>query len=168
MKYERMTSEEMLLYVKRMDENELKLKDARSRILQEIKEMQQRKEILSWDDIASAIAYPKAMSDKEHVSGGTPDEFKLLHQAERINRIFISQMEELFEELERTELQLTQHKYINRCISRLEKEDREIIDQFVRKDMTFEKGMTEFHMARSTLYKLQKKAIENLTVIYNE
>ena len=84
MKYETMSAEQLLLYVRKMDANYKKLIEARSRILQEIKDMQERKEILSWDEIASAVAYPKAISDTERVNGGEPDSFKLLHQAERI------------------------------------------------------------------------------------
>ena len=130
MKYDKMSYDDMVLYIKQMDKNEEKLKTARDRILQEIKDLQDRNEILSWDEIASAVAYPKAMSDKERVGGGNPDEFKLLHQAERINQIYRSQMEELLEELETVELQLTKYKYVNRCINRLDAEDKEVIDRF--------------------------------------
>ena len=153
MKYDKMSFDDMLFYLRQMHKNEEKLKTARDRILQEIKDLQDRNEILSWDEIASAVAYPKAMSDKERVGGGNPDEFKLLHQAERINQIYRSQMEELLEELEYVEKEITKQKYINRCI--------------VMPDMTFEQGMQKFHMARSSLYRMQSKAIKNLIVLYN-
>ena len=167
MKYDKMSFDDMLFYLRQMHKNEEKLKTARDRILQEIKDLQDRNEILSWDEIASAVAYPKAMSDKERVGGGNPDEFKLLHQAERINQIYRSQMEELLEELEYVEKEITKQKYINRCIMKLNKDDRDIIDRFVKPDMTFEQGMQKFHMARSSLYRMQSKAIKNLIVLYN-
>ena len=157
----------MVLYIKQMDKNEEKLKTARDRILQEIKDLQDRNEILSWDEIASAVAYPKAMSDKERVGGGNPDEFKLLHQAERINQIYRSQMEELLEELETVELQLTKYKYVNRCINRLDAEDKEVIDRFTRTALSYDEGMRLFHYGRTYLYKLQKKAVDNLLKLYS-
>ena len=167
MKYETMSAEQLLLYVRKMDANYKKLIEARSRILQEIKDMQERKEILSWDEIASAVAYPKVISDKERVSGGEPDSFKLLHQAERINRIFISQMEEVLEELESTETQITKYKFVERCIGKLDPDDKDVIERFTRKDLTYEDGMDIFHIGRTTLYRMQKKAMAHLLVVYN-
>lgn len=167
MKYDKMSYNDMLFYIKQMDKNEEKLKTARDRILQEIKDLQDRNEILSWDEIASAVAYPKAMSDKERVGGGNPDEFKLLHQAERINQIYRSQMEELLEELENVELQITKYKYVNRCINRLDAEDKEVIDRFTRTSLSYDEGMRLFHYSRTYLYKIQKRAIDNLMIIYN-
>ena len=168
MKYDIMNSEQMLIYVRKMDTNFRQMTEDRERILKEIQDMQNRKEILSWDEIASAVAYPKAMSDQEHVHGGEPDSYKLLHQAERINRIYISQMEELFEELEKVEIGITQYRYINRCICRLDPESKEVIEKFTRQDITYDNAMQSFHFGRTTLYKLQKRAIDQLTSIYNE
>ena len=167
MKFEKMTEDQMVLYVKKMNANFKKSMEARGRILEEIRGMQDRKEILSWEEIASAVAYPKAMSDREHVSGGEPDSFKLLHQAERINKLFISQMEGLLEELECVEMRITKYKYIERCISKLAPEDRDVIERFTRKDLTYEEGMAVFHVGRTTLYRLQKKAIDELLEFYN-
>ena len=167
MKYDKMTPEQMAAYVRRMDEGHKKLLEERERILQEVRKMQERKEILSWEEIAAAIAYPKAMPDREHVSGGNPDEFKLLRQAEKINKIYISQMEELFEELESVEMQIIKHKYVSRCISRLGVEEKDIIERFIRSDMTYEKGSNLLHTSRSSLYRLQKKALAALTEMYN-
>lgn len=167
MKYDKMTSEQLLIYIKTMDENREKLIVSRDRLIKETRELQERKEILSWDEIASAVAYPKAASDSEKISGGNPDDYKLLHQAERISRIYRSQMEELFEELEDVELQLTKMQFVNRCISQLEQKDKEIIDQFTRKNLSFAEGAEVLHLVRSTIYRAQKHAIDNLTVIYN-
>ena len=133
----------------------------------EIKAFQDRKVILSWDEIASAVAYPKVISDDVQVKNSNPDEYKLLHQAERISKIYISQMEEIFAELENVEMHITKHKYVSRCINALDQEDKEVIEQFVKQDLSFERGMQVFHVARSTLYKMQKRAIKNLTAIYN-
>ena len=167
MKYDTMTPDQMLAYLKLMDELEKKLIRDRERILEEIREMQERKEILSWDEIASAVAYPKAMSDRERVGGGNPDEYKLLHQAERINRIYISQMEELFAELENIEKQITKRKYVSRCISRLDEEEQEFIRKFICSDLTYEKGAELFHVSRSSLYRLQRKTLKDITQLYN-
>lgn len=167
MKYEKMTAEQLLLYVRKMDANYKKLVETRVRILQEIKDMQDRKEILSWEEIASAVAYPKAMSDRERVNCEGPDSFKLLHQAERINKIFISQMEEVLEELESTETQITKYKYVERCIGKLDPQDKDVIERFARKDLTYEDGMDVFHIGRTTLFRMQKKAIAHLLEIYN-
>lgn len=167
MNYEKMTSDQMLYYLKTMDENHKKHIQVRDRLFDEIKGMQERKEILSWEEIASAVAYPKAASDKECIGGGSPDEYKLLHQAERINTIYRSQMEELLAELESVEMQITRYQYVNRCIGRLEQRDQEIINQFTRKNLTFAKGSEILHMVRSTIYKMQKKALDNLTELYN-
>ena len=167
MKYGKMTPEQMLFYIKTMDENYDRLCQSRDRLMNEVKAIQDRKEILSWDEIASAIAFPKASSDQERTSGGNPDEYKLLHQAERINQIYRSQMEELFDELESVETQITKYQYINRCITRLEARDKEIINQFTRKNLTFAKGAELLHMVRSTIYKMQRKALIRLTEIYN-
>ena len=167
MKYTEMTSDQMLVYVKGMDVVYEKNVQTRNRLYDEIKGMQERKEILPWEEIASAIAYPKAASDKDHVGGGSPDEFKLLHQAERINKIYRSQMEELLTELEDVETQIARYQYVSRCITHLEAKDREIINLFTRKNLTFAKGSELFHMVRSTIYKMQKKALDHLTEIYN-
>ena len=153
-------------YIRQMDLGIKQNQQDRERILLEIKSMKDRKEILSWEEIASAIAYPKVMADNEF-TGGNPDDFKLFHQAERIHKIYISQMEELFEELENAELQITKYKYVNRCISKLDVEAKEIIEKFVRNDLTYEKGAEIFHVSRSTLYRLQRKALGTLTDIYN-
>ena len=125
MKYETMTIDQMQRFVRQMDTSLPKLIEERERILAEIKGMQDRKEILSWDEIASAVAYPKAMSDKERVSNGFSDDNKLLGQLERINKIYISQMEELCEELETVEMKVAQIRYVNRCIGRLPHDERE-------------------------------------------
>ena len=168
MKFETMTFDTMLCYVRKMDENYRNSVKDRDRILQEIMDMRNRKEILSWEEIASAVAYPKAMSDQERISGGDPDSFKLFHQAERINKVFVSQMEGLLEELERTEIQITKFRFVGRCINRLDPEDREVIERFTRKDIPYEDGMDIFHVGRTTLYRLQKKAIDNLLDIYHK
>lgn len=162
-----MTPDQMLDYVKRMDEEYARLSQSRDQLLEDIKAIQARTEILSWDEIASAIAYPKAASDQERVGAGTPDEYKLLHQAERINKIYRSQMEELFDELENLEMQITKFQYVNRCISRLEPSDKEIITLFTRKNLTFTSAAELLHMSRGTIYKLQRRALSNLTEIYN-
>jgi len=165
--YNKMTAGQMSDYVKTMHTSIKRLLKERERILQEIKDMQQRKEILSWNEIASTVAYPKAMPDQERAAGGNPDSFKLLHQAERINKIYISQMEELFDELEIIETEITKHKYVSRCISKLEKEDRDIIERFVCNDMTYERGAEMFHTSRSSFYRQLKRALGTLTTIYN-
>ena len=167
MRHEKMTSEQMLLYVKTMDENCDRLCQSRDSLINEVKAIQARKEILSWDEIASAIVFPKAASDQERISGGNPDEYKLLHQAERINQIYRSQMEELFDELESVETQITKYKYVNRCITKLEAKEKEVIDLFTRKNITFAEGEVILHMVRSTIYKMQRKALMKLTEIYN-
>ena len=167
MKYGKMTPEQMLFYVKRMDANFRKYLEERDRILQEIKDMQNRKEILSWDEIASAVAYPKPMPDSDKIGGGSPDEYKLFHQAERISKIYISQMEELFEELERLETEITKYRYVNRCMNQLDPEDREVIEKFTRQAITYDDAMQVLHFGRTTLYKIQKRAIDHLTVVYN-
>ena len=167
MKYETMTVNSMQRFVKRMDETLPRLIAERERIIEEIKGMQDRKEILSWDEIASAVAYPKAMPDKERISGGNADDNKLLGQLDQINRIYLSQMEELCEELAAVEIRIAQTRYVNRCIGRLEEADREIIESFTRKDLTYERGSQGMHMARNTLYKVQKRALERLVNIYN-
>ena len=167
MKQARMTEDQMQQYVRHMDADYERLQAERDKILGEIKSMQDRKEILSWEEIASAVAYPKAAADNERIGKGAPDEFKLFHQAERINRIYISQMEELFEELEAVEVQITKYRYIESCITKLDKEDRIFLKQFIRPDLTYEKGMEIFHTARSTLYRAQKRVIAILTEIYN-
>ena len=167
MKYGKMTPEQMLFYIKSMDENYDRLCQSRDSLMKEVKAIQERKEILSWDEIASAIAFPKAASDPERIGRGNPDEYKLLHQAERINQLYRSQMEELFDELESVETQITKYQYINRCITRLEARDKEIINQFTRKNLTFAKGAELLHMVRSTIYKMQRKALIRLTEIYN-
>lgn len=167
MKYEKMTPEQMSDYVRRMDDLIIRLKLEQERILTEVGEMKKRKGILSWDEIASAVAYPKTLSDRERTDGENPDEFKLFHQAERINRIYISQMEDLLIELEGVETQITKYKYVSHCISMLSREDKEVIDKFLRHDMTFENGARVFHTSRSSLYRQQKKALEMLTSLYN-
>ena len=167
MKYETMTIDQMQRFVRQMDTSLPKLIEERERILAEIKGMQDRKVILSWEEIASAVAYPKAMSDKERVSNGFSDDNKLLGQLERINKIYISQMEELCEELETVEMKVAQIRYVNRCIGRLPHDEREIIEAFTRKDITYERASRDLHMTRNTLYKLQKRALEMLIRIYN-
>ena len=167
MKYESMTKEQMLIYVRTMDENYKRFCQSRDMLLGEIKAIQDRKEILSWEEIASAVAYPKAVSDSEKLGGGNPDEYKLLHQAERINMIYRSQMEELFAELESVETQITKYQYISRCISRLDEKDKEIINKFTRKNLSFAKGTELLHMVKSTIYKMQKNAIARLAELYN-
>ncbi len=167
MKYETMTIDQMQRFVRQMDTSLPKLIEERERILAEIKGMQDRKEILSWDEIASAVAYPKAMSDKERVSNCFSDDNKLLGQLERINKIYISQMEELCEELEDVEMKVAQIRYVNRCIGRLPHDEREIIEVFTRKDITYERATRDLHMTRNTLYKLQKRALEMLIELYN-
>ena len=167
MKYGKMTSEQMLAYVKAMDQNYDRLRKSRDKLINEVKAIQERREILSWDEIASAIAFPKMASDQERTSGGNPDEYKLLHQAERINQIYRSQMEELFDELESVEAQITKHQYVSRCITKLEAKDKEVINLFTRKNLTFAKGEEILHMVRSTIYKMQRKALMRLTEIYN-
>ncbi len=167
MKYKKMTPEQMLFYIKRMDTDFQRYVSDRDKVLQEIKGMQERKEIISWEEIASAVAYPKPMSDTERVGGGAPDEYKLLHQAERINKIYVSQMEELFDELERLETDITKYRYVNRCMNQLSQEEKEVIEQFTRKDLSYNEAMQELHYGRTTLYKVQRRAIERLTVIYN-
>ena len=143
MKHAAKTQTQMAAYVRQMDERIRQLTQNRERILQEIKEMQER------------------------TNGGSPDGYKLLHQAERINKIYISQMEDLFAELEDVELQISEYKYVSRCISRLSKEDKDIIEKFVRPDLTYEKGAYIFHTSRSSLYRQQKSVIEKLTALYN-
>lgn len=167
MKYETMTIDQMQRFVRQMDTSLPKLIEEREQILAEIKGMQDRKVILSWDEIASAVAYPKAMSEKERVSNGFSDDNKLLGQLERINKIYISQMEELCEELEAIEMKIAKNRYVDRCIGRLDNDDKEIIEGFTKKDITYEKGSREMHMTRNTMYKLQKRALTNLTKIYN-
>ena len=167
MKYETMTFDQMQRFVRQMDTSLPKLTEERERILAEIKGMQDRKEILSWDEIASAVAYPKAMSDKERISSGFSDDNKLLGQLERINKIYISQMEELCEELEAVEIKIAQNRYVDRCIGRLDHDDKEILEGFTKKDITYERGAREMHMTRNTLYKLQKRALENLIKVYS-
>ena len=167
MRHETMTPDQMLAYVKRMDEEYARLSQSRDQLLEEIKAIQARKEILSWDEIASAVAYPKAASDQERVGGGSQDEYKLLHQAERINKIYRSQMEELFDELENLEMQITKYQCVNHCISRLDPDDKEIINLFTRKNLTFTRGTELLHMARGTIYNMQKRAVTNLADIYN-
>ena len=167
LKHAAKTQTQMAAYVRQMDERIRQLTQNRERILQEIKEMQERREILSWDEIAAAVAYPKETSDQERTNGGSPDGYKLLHQAERINKIYISQMEDLFAELEDVELQISEDKNVSRCISRLSKEDKDIIEKFVRPDLTYEKGAYIFHTSRSSLYRQQKSVIEKLTALYN-
>ena len=167
MKHDMMTPDQMLVYVKRMDEEYARLSQSRDQLLEEIKAIQSRKEILSWDEIASAVAYPKAISDQDSVGGGNPDEYKLLHQAERINKIYRSQMEELFDELESLEMQITKYQYVNRCISHLDQNDKAIINLFTRKNLTFTRGAELLHMARGTIYKMQRTALINLARIYN-
>ena len=92
---------------------------------------------------------------------------KLLGQLERINKIYISQMEELCEELEDVEMKIAQNRYVNRCIGRLPLDEREIIEAFTRKDITYERASHDLHMTRNTLYKLQKRALEKLIGIYD-
>ena len=166
-KYEKMTPEQMLVYVKRMDEEYARLSESRDQLLKEIKAIQTRKEILSWDEIASAVAYPKAASDQERVGADNPDEYKLLHQAERINKIYRSQMEELFDELEGIETKIAKYQYVNRCISRLPPNEKEIINLFTRNNLTFTRGAELLHMARGTIYKMQRRALNCLVGIYN-
>ena len=103
---------------------------------------------------------------------GSPNtEFKVLPplymDSERINKIYISQMEELCEELEDVEMKIAQNRYVNRCIGRLPHDEREIIEAFTRKDITYERASRDLHMTRNTLYKLQKRALEMLIGIYN-
>ena len=43
----------------------------------------------------------------------------------------------------------------------------ETLNGFTKKDITYEKGSREMHMTRNTMYKLQKRALTNLTKIYN-
>lgn len=167
MKYGKMTPEQMLFYIKSMDENYDRLCQSRDSLMKEVKAIQERKEILSWDEIASAIAFPKAASDPERIGRGNPDEYKLLHQAERINQLYRSQMEELFDELESVEMQITKYQYVSRCINKLEAKDKEVINLFTRKNTTFAKGEEILHMVRSTIYKMQRKALIRLTEIYN-
>lgn len=166
-RHEKMTPDQMLAYVKRMDAEYARISESRDQLLEDIKAIQARKEILSWEEIASAVAYPKAASDQERVGLGNPDEYKLLHQAERINKIYRSQMEELFDELENLETQIAKYQCINRCISRLDPVDKEITNLFTRKNLTFTRGAELLHMARGTIYKLQRRAVSNLTEIYN-
>ena len=52
-------------------------------------------------------------------------------------------------------------------ITRLEARDKEIINQFTRKNLTFAKGAELLHMVRSTIYKMQRRAVTRLTEIYN-
>ena len=167
MRYDIMTSSQMLTFVKKMDTDLEKLARARDRLFNEVKALQEHREILTWDEIASAIAYPKAASDREWTSGGFPDEYKLLHQAERINRIYQSQMEDLFTELEIVETQIARIRFVNRCINQLDPKDKEILEAFTRKNLTFVNGQEELHMGRSSLYRAQKHAIEELTELYN-
>ena len=167
MKQRKITFEQMLQYVKEMDADYQKLILAREKLLAEIKGIQDRREILSWDEIASAVAYPKTLPGTERISGEAPDDFKLLHQAERINTIYRSQMEELFASLENIEVQIMKYQYVNRCINLLAPKDKEIIELFTRKNLHFTKGAEIFHVVRSTLYRMQKKAVNNLTEIYN-
>lgn len=168
MKYDAMTTEQMQEFVRRMDKSFSKLTADRQRILSEIKGMQDRNEILSWEEIASGIAYPKAMSDKERISGGNVDNDKLLGQLEKINKIYMFQMEGLFEELAVVETKIAKIGFVNRCIGRLEDADKRIIEEFTRKDITYESASQEMHMTRNTIYKLQKKALEKLVGIYSK
>ena len=167
MKYKAMTPDQMSFYIKRMDSQYQKNIIERDAILQEIKAMHDRKEILSWEEIASAVAFPKVMSDNEKVGGGNPDEYKLLHQVERINDLYISQMSELIEEMERLETEITRYRYVIRCINRLDLEDKEVINKFTRQGITYDDAMQKLHIGRTTLYKLQKKAITHLVEMYN-
>ena len=167
MKQKKMTADEMQQYVRRMDADYENLRTERDKILEEIKSMQDRKEILSWDEVASAVAYPKTAADTEWTGKGMPDSFKLLHQAERINKIYVSQMEDMFEELETVEVQIAKYRYIVSCIAKLDKEDRIFLDEFIRPGLTYGKGMDIYHTARSTLYRTQKRVIAKLTEIYN-
>ena len=167
MKHETMTPEQMISYIKNMDATYGRLTLVRDRILEEVKAIQDRKEILSWEEVASAVAYPKAASDQERCSNGNPDDYKLLHQAERIQKIYRSQIEDLFTELENVETQISKYRYIDRCISFLEPNDKAFINQFTRKNLTYAQGVETFHIARSSIYKFQKLAVENLVKIYN-
>lgn len=167
MRFDKMTSEQMLFYVKSMDENYEKHVQIRDRLVQDVKGLQERKEVLSWEEIASAVAYPKTMSDTERISGGNPDEFKLFHQAERIGMIYRSQMEELFAELEYVETQIAKFQFVNRCICQMDPKDREIIEKFTRKNLTFARGEELLHMVRSNLHRVQRTAVDKLTAIYN-
>ena len=143
MKYGKMTPEQMLFYIKSMDENYDRLCQSRDSLMKEVKAIQER------------------------TSGGNPDEYKLLHQEERINQLYRSQMEELFDELESVEMQITKYQYVSRCINKLEAKDKEVINLFTRKNITFAKGEEILHMVRSTIYKMQRKALIRLTEIYN-
>ena len=79
------------------------------------------------------------------------------------------EIEEIFAELENIETQITKNKYVNRCINILNQEDKEIIEQFIKPDVSFDRGMQMFHMARSTLYKMQKQAVDRaLKWVYNK
>ena len=167
MKFDKMTPEQMLFYVKRMDENFEKHVLVRDHLVQEVRGLQERKDILSWEEIASAVAYPKTISDTERISGGNPDDFKLFHQAERIGMIYRSQMEQLFAELEYVETQIAKFQFVNRCICQMDLEDRMIIEEFTRKNLTFARGEELLHMVRSTLHRVQRNAVNKLTAIYN-
>ena len=69
--------------------------------------------------------------------------------------------------LDKGSTSITKYQYINRCITRLEARDTEIINQFTRKNLTFAKGAELLHMVRSTIYKMQRRAVTRLTEIYN-
>ena len=76
-------------------------------------------------------------------------------------------MEDLFTELEIVETQIARIRFVNRCINQLDPKDKEILEAFTRKNLTFVHGQEELHMGRSSIHRTQKHAIEALTELYN-
>ena len=162
MRIEIRTPKQLKRFLKEMDQRYSSLIEVRDGIYQEIKKLKEQREILSWDEIAEAIAYPKASPDPEKVGGGSFGSDHIFFQMEKIQEVFRSQMEDLLEELEDVEAEISKIRCLRRYIYCLPVDDRKLVETYLMTDDTSRKAAAELGMSRSKLFYDSDRIIDRL------